>query len=65
MKLSSKVNKRLQSKAVWMGVLSQVLLITVLVNPHVADTIKIVGGAVIESATLFGFLNNPDNTDEF
>lgn len=65
MKLNDKVKRRLQSKVVWVGVLAQVLLVTMLINPHVADVIKIVGGAVIESATLFGFLNNPDNKDEF
>ena len=65
MKLSNKVKQRLQSKGVWAGVLSQVVLVAVLVNPHIADTIKLVGGAVIESATLFGFLNNPDNPNEF
>lgn len=66
MKLSNKVKQRLQSKGVWVGVLSQVVLVVVvLVNPHIADTVKLVGGAVIETATLFGILNNPDNKDEF
>ena len=65
MKLSNKVKQRLQSKGVWIGVLSQVVLVVVLVNPHIADTIKLVGGAFIETATLFGILNNPDNKDEF
>lgn len=65
MRLSDKVKKRIQSKVVWVGVLAQVVLIAVLVNPHIADTIKIVGGAVIEIATLVGFLNNPDDTTSF
>jgi phage-related holin len=63
--MKKKVLKRLQSKIVWLGVLAQVGLVAMAFNPHIADQIKLVGTAVIESATLFGFLNNPDNKEEF
>ena len=65
MRISDKIKKRLQSKIVWVAVLAQIVLIAMLVNPHVADLIKIVGGAVIEIATLFGILNNPDDPTSF
>jgi len=65
MKLSENMKKRLKSKAVWIAVLSQVLLIVALSIPELSDTIKIVGGALIEIATLFGILNNPTDTENF
>jgi hypothetical protein len=54
-----------RSKGVWIGVLSQVLLIVGLVNPAIADWIKIIGGSILEIATLFGILNNSTNPDGF
>lgn len=65
MKLSGIVKKRLQSKVVWTSILAQVLLVFMLVDPHIADVIKIIGGVLIEVATLFGLLNNPSDTDAF
>lgn len=57
--------KRFKSPIVWVGALAQVVLIVTLINPQVADVVKIVGAAVIEIATLFGFLNNPTSKASF
>ena len=59
------MQERLKSKVVWLSVLGQLLLITGFCMPWLSDTIKIVGGAVIEIFTLFGILNNPTNKDGF
>lgn len=59
------MQNRLKSAVVWGAVLGQVLLIIGLVHPEITDTVKIVGGAVIEILTLFGILNNPTNKTGF
>lgn len=59
------MQNRFKSAVVWGAVLGQVLLVIGLVNPEITDTIKIVGGAVIETLTLFGILNNPTNKTGF
>jgi len=65
MKISEDMKKRFKSKAVWIAVLSQVLLLVALSIPELSDTVKVVGGSLIEIATLFGILNNPTETDKF
>ena len=57
--------KRLKSPVVWISVISQIALIAAIFNPDISDTVKIVGGAVVEMLTLFGILNNPDNKEGF
>ena len=59
------MQNRLKSAVVWGAVLAQVLLVIGLVNPEITDTVKIVGGSVIEILTLFGILNNPTNKTGF
>ena len=59
------MQNRLKSAVVWGAVLAQVLLVIGLVNPEITDTVKIVGGSVIEVLTLFGILNNPTNKTGF
>lgn len=59
------MQNRFKSAVVWGAVLAQVLLIIGLVNPEITDTVKIVGGAIIETLTLFGILNNPTNKTGF
>lgn len=60
-----KIIKRLKSPVVWVSIISQIALIVALFNPDVSDTVKMVGGAVVEILTLFGILNNPENRGEF
>jgi len=59
------MQNRLKSAVVWTAVLSQILLVVTLINPNIADAVKIVGGVVIEVLTLFGILNNPTSKDNF
>ena len=59
------MKSRFKSPVVWAGVLGQVLLVVGLFAPQVSDAVKIVGGAVIETLTLFGFLNNPADKENF
>lgn len=59
------VLERLKSKPVWVAALAQVLLVIALCNPNLANEIKLVGGAIIEIATLFGILNNPTDKENF
>lgn len=59
------IKKRLTSKVVWVAALAQILLVVMLFAPNLADYLKIIGTAVIELATLFGVLNNPDDKDNF
>ena len=59
------MQNRLKSKVVWAAVLAQVLLIVTLVAPEISNTLKIVGGAIIEILTLFGILNNPTDKGSF
>lgn len=60
-----KIIERLKSPVVWISVISQVALIVAIFNPEITDTVKIVGGAVVELLTLFGILNNPENKEGF
>lgn len=59
------MKKRLTSKVVWLGVLSQVVMLISLVNPHLAEEVKVIAVSILEIATLFGLLNNPTNREEF
>lgn len=59
------IQSRLRSPVVWLSVLSQILLIIGVFCPGYSDTVKIVGGAVVEIFTLFGILNNPTNESKF
>lgn len=59
------MKERLKSPVVWSCALAQVILILGLFAPDVSDTVKIIGTAIIEIATLFGLLNNPTNPTGF
>jgi len=59
------MQNRWKSKYVWLGVLSQVLLVVGLFIPEISDTVKVIGTAVVETVTLLGILNNPSNQNEF
>ena len=56
---------RLKSKAVWVAVLAQVLIVVGLFLPNISNEIKVVGTALIQVATLFGILNNPTDGEGF
>lgn len=60
-----KIIQRLKSPVVWISVISQIALIVAIFNPDITDSVKIVGGAVVELLTLFGILNNPENKEGF
>ena len=60
-----KIVNRLKSPVVWISVISQIALIAAIFNPDISDSVKIIGGAVVEVLTLFGILNNPENKDGF
>lgn len=59
------MQNRWKSKVVWLAVLAQILVIVGLFVPGIAESIKIVGTAIIEILTLFGILNNPTDKDNF
>lgn len=59
------MQNRFKSSVVWVAVLSQILLVVGLYLPNIADEIKIIGTAVIETLTLFGILNNPTDKSNF
>lgn len=59
------MKERLKSPVVWLGVLAQVCIAIALFKPEISDTVKVIGTVIIEIATLFGFLNNPTNREEF
>lgn len=59
------MQNRFKSSVVWLAVLSQILLVVGLFQPNIADEIKIIGTAVIETLTLFGILNNPTDKSNF
>jgi uncharacterized membrane protein len=56
---------RWKSKVVWIGILSQVLIVIGVFVPSISDPVKIVGAAIIEGLTLFGLLNDPTNKTGF
>lgn len=57
---------RLKSKVVWVAALAQLTLILALIlTPEDLTTVKVVGGAIIEIATLYGILNNPTDKNSF
>ena len=60
-----KVIQRLKSPVVWLAVVSQIALIVAIFNPDITDTVKAVGGIVVEIFTVFGILNNPENREGF
>lgn len=57
--------KRLRSPVVWGAVIAQLTLIVNLVNPDISAEVKVVSTAIVEILTLFGFLNNPTDSDKF
>lgn len=65
MKGAFAMQNRFKSSVVWLAVLSQILLVVGLFQPNIADEIKIIGTAVIETLTLFGILNNPTDKSNF
>lgn len=56
---------KIQSPVVWTAFLAQVLLIVGYFRPELSDTVKIIGTVFIESLTLFGILNDPNNREGF
>jgi|GEM_PF-562508 len=59
------IKDRLKSKVVWLAALAQILLIVGLAAPKISDTVKIIGMALVELATIFGILNNPTDKGNF
>ena len=59
------MQNRLKSPVVWSCVLAQIVLIIAVFLPDISDTVKLIGGAIIEICTLFGLLNNPTNPSGF
>lgn len=59
------IKVKIKSPVVWTAVIAQVCVILGLFLPDVTDTIKIIGASVVEIATLFGVLNNPNNREGF
>lgn len=57
--------ERLRSWPVWLSVIGQVVVVVALINPEIAETVRIVMTAVGEIATAFGILNNPASTTNF
>lgn len=63
--MTEETKKRLTSKVVWASVIAQVLVIVVLINPGMGNTLQIILTALLEIATAFGVLNNPTSVDRF
>lgn len=63
--VKEKPMERLKSPVIWMAVLAQVGVIVGLMSPEIADTVKIVGTAILEVLTVFGILNNPTDPENF
>lgn len=61
MKEVKAMQKWYKSKVVWAGIFAQVLIVIGIFMPQISDTVKIVGTAVLEIATLIGLVNNPTN----
>lgn len=59
------MQNRFKSSVVWSAVLGQILLIIALYHPEIADHVKVICTALIEILTLFGFLNNPTDKNNF
>lgn len=59
------MKKRLTSPVVWISVIAQIVLIVALINPTIADYIKIIATSLVEIATLIGILNNPTDKEGF
>lgn len=62
------MQNRLKSKVVWLGVLSQVVLILTLTQVLPVgdiDIIKGVGIAILEILSIVGILNNPTSKETF
>ena len=59
------MSEKLKSPIVWAGILAQLILLATLVSPDLANYVKIIGGSLLEIATIIGFLNNPNNRKGF
>lgn len=59
------MKNRFQSPVVWLSVLAQICMIITLFAPQITEQFKIIGTCVIEIATLFGVLNNPNDKENF
>lgn len=59
------MKERFKSPVVWLAVLAQVCILVSLFVPEIANSVKVIGAAVIEILTLFGILNNPADSENF
>jgi uncharacterized membrane protein len=59
------VQDRLHSKYVWIAIISQVVVLVTLINPDVANVVKIVLTCVCEILTSIGVLNNPTDKENW
>lgn len=59
------IKERCKSKVVWVAVIAQIALIITCFNPDLATEVKAVAIPAIEILSLFGFLNNPADKDNF
>lgn len=57
--------ERLRSWPVWLAVIGQITVIVALVNPEIAETVKVIMTSVGTIATAFGILNNPTDSQNF
>lgn len=57
--------ERLRSWPVWVAVIAQIVVIVALINPDIAEEVRIVMTAIGEILTAFGVLNNPASTSNF
>jgi len=57
--------ERLRSWPVWVAVIGQVVTIVALVNPDIAEIVRVVMTSLGTIATAFGILNNPASSENF
>jgi len=59
------IMERLRSWPVWVAVIGQIVTIVALVNPDIAEVVRVVMTSLGTIATAFGILNNPASSENF
>ena len=57
--------ERLRSWPVWLAVIGEITVIVALVNPDIAEVVRVVMTSLGTIATAFGILNNPADSKNF
>lgn len=57
--------ERLRSWPVWLAVIGEITVIVALVNPDIAEVVRVVMTSLGTIATAFGILNNPASSEHF